>query len=129
MEERIAGEECFSSDIELNTSFAVPRRVDYLDIDSADGNRLPIFEWRHVDIECVLWMEVVGNIVSGCEVFSSRDVVSMGVRIEDGDEFPIVLVDDRLVLVGILGCIEYCRLTVRNQDVREAPFPRPSDLD
>jgi len=75
-------------------------------------------------------MEEVRNVVSLGEVRTAGDVVGVGVRVEDADEFGVVGVDDRLVLLEVVGGIEQHRgLAVRNQHVRETALPRTSDLN
>jgi len=74
-------------------------------------------------------MEEVGNAVTVGEVRGAGDVVGVGVRVEDADEFGVVGVDDRLVLLEVVGRIEHRGLAVRNQNVRETALPRTSDLN
>jgi hypothetical protein len=47
-------------------------------------------------------VEVVGDAVTLGEFPSARDVVGVGVRVEDLHEVGVVLIDDCLVLTGIL---------------------------
>jgi len=129
MEERVAREDCRAVEVEGNAAFAVPGRVDDVDVDSADGDGSSVLDGGRVDGEGVVRVEVVRDVVAFGEFRAAGDVVGVGVRVEDADELGVVVVEYRLVLVDVVGGVEDGGLAVREEDVRAAAFPGASDLD
>jgi len=71
----------------------------------------------------------VGERRDGRRACGAGDVVGVGVRVEDADEFGVVLVEDRLVLVDVVRRVEDDGLAVRDKNVRKTAFPRTRDLN
>ncbi len=97
MEEGITREQRLTCHVEGHASGAVAGRVDHLDVDVADGDHLAVRQRLHLDGNRVCRMKVVRGVVLVGDRSPARDVVRVGVGVEDADQTRVVLVEHCLV--------------------------------